>query len=151
MMLAGLAFAAAAAEPVQTPRAYVEQLYASYGKTNFNPLTHPTHYFASRLAAAIGEDSRLARGEVGYLDGDPICQCQDPAGLRATIGPVTERRRGEAIVRVSIAFSGTKPRPATLTLIWTKWGWRIADISTPDEPSLRKALGASNARLRAKN
>lgn len=149
MMLAALAFAIAA-EPVQTPRAHVERLYASYGKANFNPLAHPSRYFASGLAAAIDEDSRLAKGEVGYLDGDPICQCQDPAGLRATIGPVTERGHN-AIVRVSIALSGAKPRPATLTLVWTKAGWRIADISSPDEPSLLKALDAANRKRRAKH
>lgn len=148
MMLAALAFAAAAAEPAQTPRTYVEQLYASYGNAKFNPLAHPGRYFASRLAAAIDEDSRLAKGEVGYLDGDPVCQCQDPAGLRATIGPVTERGPGEAIVRVSIAFPGTAARSATLTLVSTRAGWRIADISSPDEPSLVKALDASNGRQR---
>ena len=151
MMLAALALAAATAEPLQTPRAYVERLYASYRKENFNPLAHPARYFTPRLTAAIDEDERLANGEVGYLDGDPICGCQDPHGLRATVIGVSEERRGEVKVRVSIAFTGDKPRPATLTLVSTKAGWRIADIASPDEPNLLRALQTSNRKQRAKH
>lgn len=151
MMLAALALVAAAAEPLQTPRAYVERLYANYRKGRFNPLAHPARYLTPRLTAAIDEDEHLANGEVGYLDGDPICGCQDPDGLHATVSGVTKEKRGEVEVRVSIALPGDKPRPATLTLVSTRAGWRIADVASPDEPSLLKALEASNRKQRAKH
>ena len=90
MML--LALLVAAAPVAETPKAYMERLYASYRNPNFNPFDHPERYFAPKLMAAIKEDARLAHGEVGYVDGDPICQCQDPDGLHASVTTVTSER-----------------------------------------------------------
>jgi hypothetical protein len=137
--------------PPETPSAYMERLYARYGDPSFNPLTNPDFYFAPKLATAIEEDSRLASGEVGYLDGDPICQCQDPAGLQAVVA--NERMIGadKAEVRVSIGLTGYQPRPATFRLVMTSAGWRIADVSSADESSLLRALEQSNRTQRAKH
>jgi hypothetical protein len=146
MMLAAITLAAA--HRMEPPSAYIERLYSSYGRTDFNPLGDPARYFAPRLLAAINEDSRLSRGEVGYLDGDPICQCQDPAGLKVRI---TARNRGprRARIEVLIRFAGENPRPVTFSLVQLGPGWRIADISSPDEPSLLSALERSNLARRA--
>ena len=76
--LIGVALGASRAE---TPESYMERLYGNYHDPSFNPLTHPQLYFTPRLVTALKEDSRLAHGEAGYLDGDPVCQCQDTAGL----------------------------------------------------------------------
>ncbi len=149
MMLLAMLFAAAPA--VETPKAYMERLYASYRNQNFNPFDHPERYFAPRLLAAIKEDARLANGEVGYVDGDPICQCQDPDGLNASVTSVTQRGREKAIVRVSIGFTGYKPRPTTYTLVRTKAGWRIADVSSANEPSFLAGIEKSNREMRAKH
>ena len=129
----------------------MEQLYARYSDPSFNPLTHADLYFTPKLAAAIEEDSRIAKGEVGYLDGDPICQCQDPAGLQVIVA--NERMIGadQAEVSVSISLAGYEPRPATFRLVRTKAGWRIADISAVDEASLLRALEKSNRTQRAKH
>jgi hypothetical protein len=144
-----LLLAAAAAEPSETPRAFIEQLYARYSEPAFSPFKGPDQYFAKRLLAAIDEDSRLNRGEVGYLGGDPICQCQDAAGLRATIADVSLQRRDKAKVRVSINLQGYPPRPATFTLVRTRAGWRIADIASAEEPSFLRGIEASNRTARA--
>ena len=42
MML--LALLLTAAQPAETPKAYVQRLYASYRDPNFNPLAHPERY-----------------------------------------------------------------------------------------------------------
>lgn len=147
-----LAAALSAGQPTpETPTAHMEQLYAMYSEPSFNPLARPELYFTPKLAAAIEEDSRLAEGEVGYLDGDPICQCQDPAGLQAVVA--NERMIGadQAEVRVSISLAGYDPRPATFRLVRMKAGWRIADISSVDEASLLRALEKSNRAQRAKH
>ena len=68
MMLLALALAAAPA--AESPRAFVERIYAGYRTSGFSPFARPERWFAPRLLAAIKEDSRLAHGEVGYLDGD---------------------------------------------------------------------------------
>jgi len=146
LILPLILIAALAADPLipETPTAYMEHLYARYSEPTFNPLTQPGLYFAPKLAAAIEEDSRLAKGEVGYLDGDPICQCQDPAGLKAVVANERMIGTGKAEVRVSIGLDGYQPRPATFSLVQTKAGWRIADISSVDEASLLRALEQSN-------
>jgi hypothetical protein len=148
MILLWLA-AAAAPPPSATPRAFINRLYAGFAKPDFTPFKHPERTFAPRLQAAIEEDSRLANGEVGYLDGDPVCQCQDAAGLRATILRVQTKARDKAMVRVSIRLQDYPTRLATFTLVRTKAGWRIADISSADEPSLLRGLEAANRKARA--
>ena len=62
MILLGLA-ALAQQLPVETPRAFMERLYASYRNSDYSPFRHPEKVFAPRLLAAINEDSRLAQGE----------------------------------------------------------------------------------------
>jgi len=147
MIFAALALAVAPA--AETPRQFVERLYAQYRQSDYSPFTHPERVFAPRLLAAIDEDSRLVQGEVGYLDGDPVCQCQDATGLRATVTKIVLRGRDNARVRVSIRLSGDEPRPAALTLVRTRAGWRVADISSPEEASLLHAIEESNRKARA--
>ena len=149
MML--LALLVAAAAPAETPKAYMERLYASYRNANFNPFDSPERYFAPRLLAAIREDARLAHGEVGYVDGDPICQCQDPDGLHASVKGVARQGPDQAVVRVSIGFTGYKPRATTYILVRTNAGWRIADVSSADERSYLRGIEKSNREMRAKH
>jgi hypothetical protein len=132
-----------------TPRAFMETLYAGYRNPSYNPFDHPSRVFAPRLIAAINEDSRLAHGEVGYVDGDPVCQCQDPSGMHASIAGVTQHGRDKASVKVSIAWdSGDKPRPTRFDLVRTRAGWRIADVSSADEPSFLGAIEKANREAR---
>jgi hypothetical protein len=146
MMLTALLVALA--QPAETPQAYIERLYASYRKADFNPLDHPGRYFAPRLVAAMNEDSRLAHGEVGYVDGDPICQCQDPDGLHAKVTRVTLQGSAKALADVIIDFTDSTARRVKFSLVRTAAGWRIADVSSADEPSFLRAIEASNRKAR---
>ena len=159
MILALIAAAALGAGPAPaagagTPRAFMERLYAGYRNPNFNPFDHPGRVFAPRLIAAMNEDPRLAHGEVGYVDGDPVCQCQDPSGMHAAIVGVTLRGRDQASVKVSIGWdhqagqAGDAPRPTRFDLVRTRAGWRIADVSSADEPSFLGAIEKSNREAR---
>lgn len=141
----------ATAQAAESPKSFMERLYANYRQSDFSPFTHPDRVFAPRLLAAINEDSKLAHGEVGYLDGDPVCQCQDTSGMHPSIAGVSLQGRDKAIVRVSIGWKGEKPRPAKFSLVRTPRGWRISDISSADDPSLLTALEASNRKMRAKH
>jgi hypothetical protein len=145
-----LALALAATPLTDTPKAFLERVYASYNDRNFSPFEHSERYFAPKLKAAIEEDSRLAHGEVGYLDGDPICQCQDSDGLRAAIKNVAPRGRDKATASVVLDFPDSTLTRIRISLVRTPVGWRIADIAAPDEPSLLRALEASNRSARAK-
>jgi len=135
-----------AAAPAETPRAFVERLYAGYRDSDYSPLARPERVFAPPLVAAIREDQRLSSGEVGYLDGDPLCQCQDPAGLRPEIGEVRQLTRSKVTAHVLLSFPGSDRRDLRLHLVRTGAGWRVADVATADEPSLLDSLRRSNRR-----
>ena len=144
-----LALAAAAAQPAETPRRFLDRIYASYRQSDFSPFVHANRYFAPRLLAAINEDARLAHGEVGYLDGDPLCQCQDTSGLHARVASVTSIGAGRAKAEVILDYPDNTPTRLSLTL--TNAGWRIADISAHGEPSLLRALQRSNSKARSQH
>lgn len=142
--------AAAASAPADNPKAFVERTYAQYRNHDFSPFDHLDRYFAPPMVAAIHEDERLAKGEVGYLDGDPICQCQDPEGLHAKVRRVAAMSPRKSMVEVILDWTESTPRRVRFTLVRTVAGWRIADVSSADEPSLLAALEKSNREQRAK-
>jgi hypothetical protein len=145
-LLLALAAPAAAAE---TPAGFVSRLYASYRDENFSPFRRKSRIFAPAFVAALDEDSRLYRDEVGFIDADPICQCQDPAGMKAEVGRARTAGAGRAEVPVRIRFGASDVRDIRLELIRVGGAWRIADIASADEPSFLAELQASNRRRRA--
>ena len=95
--------------------------------------------FSPRLLRLIRRDERLAHGEVGQLDGDPICDCQDAGGLTQVRVEVEAARPGRARARVHFILQ-TEPRRATLDLIAVDGHWRVDDAHTADTPSLVRLL-----------
>ncbi|HEX8468353.1 MAG TPA: hypothetical protein VF620_11165 [Allosphingosinicella sp.] len=144
-MIALLGLLLGAATPAETPAAFVDRLYASYRDPDYSPLARPGRVFAEPLVGAIREDARLSKGEVGYMDADPLCQCQDPTGMRPRIGTARLSGRTRASVPVAIDF-GSDRRDLRLSLVRTAVGWRIADVATADEPSLLESLHRFNRR-----
>jgi hypothetical protein len=144
-----LVLAAATAQPqAASARAFLERTYASYRNPRFNPLDHPDRYFAPRLIAAMREDARLARGEVGYVDGDPICQCQDADGVHAKVVRVTPQGPAKARAEVIVDFTDSTARRVRFSLVRGPAGWRIADVASGDEPSFLHAIEESNRKAR---
>jgi len=111
----------------------------------------PIRYFAPELKAAIDEDSRLAHGEVGYLDGDPICQCQDSDGLKSKILRMRVQGADKAFAEVLLDYPDSTAAHVKFSLIKTSAGWRIADVASGDEPSLLRAIETSNRKARARH
>ncbi len=145
MILFLLASASLAAE---TPRAFIERIYAHYRNEHYSPFDHPEQVFAPRLKAAIKDDEQLAHGEVGFLDGDPVCDCQDTGGMHSRIVSVA-RSGATATAHVLVTWEGTADRrDIKLELVQTPSGWRVADIGTSNDPSLLRALQKSNREQR---
>ncbi|HEX9965437.1 MAG TPA: hypothetical protein VGB04_10700 [Allosphingosinicella sp.] len=144
LLLAALLLAPAPA--AETPRAFVERLYAGYRQPDYDPLADPGLIFAPSLVAAMAEDSRLSRDEVGYMDADPLCQCQDAAGLRPLVREVRPSGRSAATADILLRFPGADRRDLSLRLVRTGAGWRVADVVTADEPSLLGSLRRFNRR-----
>jgi hypothetical protein len=134
-VLASPALAAPAQSP-DTAKAFLTRLYAGYshGHPDYTGRQAPT-IFAPRLLALLKRDADAADGEVGIVEGDPICDCQDAGGLKMQNLTVTPAGTGKA--RAQAAFSiGRDMRRLTLDLEDRGQGWRIADIHSKDTPSL---------------
>jgi len=138
--------AAATADPC--PRAFLERLYSHYpvaGKARpFDPLgPRIGEIFDTSLVALIKRDEADAHGEVGRLDGDPLCDCQDDGGMTWKIGDIAPSGRAAARAHVRLIFP-EEPKPRiddlTISLVNTPSGWRIHDIGSADTPSLRGLL-----------
>ncbi|HXC55250.1 MAG TPA: DUF3828 domain-containing protein [Rhizomicrobium sp.] len=141
-VLAASVCAAGAAPDAASARAFVQKIYAHYPQPANGPVFSPTDknaadVFDPGMVALFKEDVRLAKGEVGFVDADPLCQCQDDSGLKAKILSVTMKGAGAAIAVVDLRFPGGGPNPLTLHLVAVNGAWRIADLSSKDTASYR--------------
>jgi hypothetical protein len=139
-----LALAAAAAQPQQTPIQFIHSVYAQYARPGFSPLEKPEHFFTADLVKAIRKDS--AGGEVGYLDGDPLCDCQDYERLTARVRSLKQTNRSAADARIRVDLGFGEARYLQLSLVRTSAGWRIADVVGADGHSLLRELRRANRR-----
>ncbi len=103
MILAALALAAAQAG--STPREFIAYVYSQYRHQNFSPLERPEKFFSPTLTAAIRKDS--SGGEVGYLDGDPLCDCQDYDRISAQVRKLVQQTPRSAVADVRVT---SRPR-----------------------------------------
>ncbi|MGN6208678.1 DUF3828 domain-containing protein [Asticcacaulis sp.] len=148
--------AASSQEAIPDPEAFLTRLYAHYsGKpadTSFSPTgAQAPLWFDREMVGLMAEDTRLANGEVGALDGDPICDCQDFGTLSANIKieqvTATTARASVIITETGATYSPAARQPRTITydLVMEDGDWRIHDIGTKDMPSLHDWLVKSNA------
>lgn len=146
----GALLVAAPAAAAENPRSFVERLYAGYRNPDFSPFDRPDRIFTPAFVAAAKEDWRLSRGEVGFLDADPLCQCQDASGMKAEIARVERRGPAAAEARLRLRFPGPEVRDVRLQLVLTRAGWRVGDIAAEGEASFLRSLQAWNRRKRAR-
>ena len=153
LLAAGLLVGGVArADGVADARAFVVRLYAHYPIPDREPVFDPLgkdagSVFDASLIRLIREDERLAKGEVGALDGDPLCDCQDDGGMTFKVGDVTAVGPARAKATVVSREPGATPpevEEITLDLVEVAGHWRIRDIHTKDTPSLQAYLAKSN-------
>lgn len=107
--------------------------------------------FDASLIGLIAEDQKLARGEVGALDGDPLCDCQDDGGMTFTVGAAKMDGPDGAVVEVVRRDPDAKPPEVErlqMVLRQANGVWRIHDVGSPDAPSLRTFLAKENRKRR---
>ena len=144
LLLAALALApGAGAQTLDDARGFVAGLYRAYARTPEPDYLGPRarSVFSPRLLGLIRRDARNAHGEVGALDGDPICDCQDPDGIRLVALDVANAGPGRATAHVRVRFAGSRREAMTLDLVSVRGRWRVDDVHTPDTPSLVGLLG----------
>lgn len=137
----GTAAAASNASAVEGPQQFMNRVLAYEAASNANMRSRSyLVFFTSRLRAAIRADMRGT--EIGLLDYDPICQCQDDAGQ--TLRIIAVRTTGRASIATVESTSGGERSRITFRLANGREGWRIADIGTASRPSLLKSLEAEH-------
>jgi hypothetical protein len=129
-------------DDVQSARAFLEGVYAKYADGDSGPSIFgrgAEDLFAPGLLRLIREDRRLAQGEVGLLDHDPICSCQDTEGLTLAAIQVTPTGQRQAKA-TAIFVNGGHPVRVGFTLVQVSGDWRIQDIEERGMPSLSRFL-----------
>jgi hypothetical protein len=154
--LAAIAGPVSAAPDASSAKAFVEKLYLHYPSTPnrsaFQPMgKNASEVFDPGMIAAFREDTRLAHGEVGFVDSDPLCQCQDDTGLKATVVSVTVTDPNAADVVVNLEYPNDKPIVLTLHLVPVNGAWRIRDLSTDELKSYRADLLKANKEAAAQH
>ena len=95
--------------------------------------------YSRTLNALIGVDFREAKGEVPYLNYDPICACQDADGFALTGLKMTPDGDKAASADVTFTNHG-ETQQQTLKLVKEGPMWRIADVVDAKGKSLHDAL-----------
>ena len=148
----------AAGADLASAKAFLTRLYAHYptpeGGAAYDPTDPQTanSVFDPSMVALLRRDRRLTSpDEVGALDGDPICDCQDDAGLKVERILVHAASGGRATAVVTLRFEGDEApdiHRITFDLDQVRGQWRVHDIAESDTPSLRALLTQSNAEER---
>ncbi|MDP3802269.1 DUF3828 domain-containing protein [Brevundimonas sp.] len=118
------------------PEEFVRAIYAAYAADAMgeSPAAGQDPIYSRMMAARIGADARRPGGEP-RLDYDPICDCQDPAGMGPAVVEVTGASTTEATGVVRFPQAGEEK---TLTLKLLKEGpmWRVEDVLVEGRPPL---------------
>jgi hypothetical protein len=147
-----LAIPASAVEPAGA-QSFLTGLYSHYPYRRGAPIFDAAgrsapQVFDPALVTLIRDSERLTPdGDAPPLDGDPICDCQDSAGMKSRIGAVRATGRATASGRVDITFAAVKPpevRRLDFDLVQSRGQWRVHDIHSKDMPSLRAFLIQAN-------
>lgn len=145
---AGGAMFATVASYAQTPaqaETFVRHLYSKYT----TPSKHNSPDFLGRemsltfspalIRTIRAELRKTPKGDVGKIDSDPICNCQDWENL--SIAKLDIAKTGDTTATANVVIKNMDATSTVkLLLVWTAQGWRIDDISTTDTPSYKKYL-----------
>lgn len=127
---------------------FVSNLYANYQNSTSGSVfsnLKADHIFTPDLLKLIRLDQEYAQGEAGYLDWDPLCDCQDPEGLH--IKKITIFQNSEiTYAEINIVFTAEEKK-VILQLKHLNGKWLINNIEGKSVPNLRgyleKNLGKS--------
>ncbi|MDE1162969.1 MAG: DUF3828 domain-containing protein [Acidobacteriaceae bacterium] len=105
-----------------------------------DPLPDEKVYTPALIHLFHDDQRRAGKGNIGKLDFDPLCSCQDAGGLKYALGPISMSGFTTSKVTVHLSDSNFSSN-ITLFLRRTPKGWRIDDVQTNKIASLRQFLG----------
>ncbi|MGA0600036.1 DUF3828 domain-containing protein [Caulobacter sp. KR2-114] len=151
------AAAPAAGQDAADAKAFLEGLYANYAKgastdnNAFAPMDKDApRVFDKAMVDLLARDAKLnGPDEVGFIDGDWLCDCQDYDKITATV-TVQSATATAAKAVVDFKVFDQMHRNA-FDLVKEGGAWRVHDVqdvgAKPPEPSLRAGLEADIAQL----
>lgn len=128
------------ASSAESAEQFVKSLYSRYGPSSDPPNlfeSNAVQAFDPSLIALARKDAAAARPDVGVLDYDPVCNCQDTdirfPGLKVIIQTANVHR---AIAVAEFSTDNTQNKIAfTLTRHGNRWRiFNIEDLSGPGSP-----------------
>jgi hypothetical protein len=150
------AAAAPASSDADDVRAFLEGVYAHYKTYSSTSTYQPFDANAGEVLdpdtlALMKADEKALNGELGDIDADWLCACQDYTSIKATIAvqSATATTAKATSDFKDVDDTSPKPRHDTFDLVKTPAGWRIHDMGSEDQPSLRKVLQDEIAKLKA--
>ena len=122
---------------------FVRAVYAMYEANAAGEPPPPGRdpMYGRTFNAAVGADFRQNRGQVPFLNFDPVCGCQD-GQVRLTSVAVTPTERFKADAQVAFTVDG-QARSQVLKLEQEGQSWKIADVIPAGETSLRDRIIAT--------
>ena len=137
------------AQTAEDAERFVRGVYAKYyplGDSKAEPY-RAADVVTPSLAALFTLDGQLNERfqEIGAINADPFCDCQDDDGLRVTLVKASLSGTGRATANVSMRFPpGTYHSNVRLLLKSSNGEWRVDDFVVRGA-SVRQALAESNA------
>lgn len=132
------------ATPIEaSPRAFLERLYSAYtprGKGNDFSYPGARDIVDAPLLALLHRDQIKSKGEVGAMDSDPICQCQDWESFKVLSMHTQTSGAARASGDVTFMPDTKDTEKVHFELVRENGAWKIHDISTHDTPSLQAYL-----------
>lgn len=120
---------------------FVSNLYANYQNSAsgdiFNKLQTDS-IFTPDLLKLIRLDQEYAHGEAGYLDWDPLCDCQDPDGLHIKKIAIFQKS-GITYAEINLGTTVEEIK-VILQLKHLNGKWLINNIEEKSVPNLREYL-----------
>jgi len=138
---------------VDAAKAFLTSVYKHYGTGGIGVDSvgpDAPRYFHSSLVALLRADQKAASPDVGAIDADPVCACQDWNGIWNLAIDVKIEAADRATAKVSFYLADPKDDPKdslrklAVVLAAENGAWRIYDIVDQTDPTapfaLRKAL-----------
>lgn len=141
-----LAFMLLAAAPsfgqtLASAKDFVTTLYAAYDRDpgpDYTAKGAGKNVYSPELLALMRKDEEQAGGEVGALDFDPVCDCQDYTISNVSID-IDRAAHGRALAKVRFK-NAAQWQHVTLELLPFDGVWRVADIRGTHVKSLLRYL-----------
>lgn len=127
------------------PEAFVRAIFAQYvngGPSELPPPPGQDPIYSRTLNALIGDDFRAANGEVGTIEYDIFCQCQDQDGFVVDSMAVAQGDENTAGVSVVFTNMGIQ-KTAILELVREGGNWKVDDVEVGMTNSIKDMLMAA--------